>query len=80
MDNTHPYVYTLAGRKYIYANVGFFEETLAVRVSKNIVSGIGGGNSYIYHPLGFDVNYVAENFLAALQTGNFVGASVVSNG
>lgn len=59
-----------------YVNIQFLEEAMPIRVSRNIISSIAGWNSLVYNPVWFDVNYVVNNFIDWLASGNFVGTNL----
>ena len=68
-----------------YTSLQFLETPIVVRVSKPLVSNIAGGTAYLGHPIGYDINTVADNFYnnlpgatssAGLSNGNFVTTAV----
>lgn len=59
-----------------YVNLGYIEEAMPIRVTKNIVSNVSWWNAYIYNPLWFDVNYVVGNYIDKLAQWNFTTTSV----
>lgn len=55
--------------------IGYLREPLRVRVSKQAVSNTAGGNAYIGARAGYSVNTITNEFLASIQSGNFVVSS-----
>lgn len=59
-----------------YASLQFLEAPISVRVTKPLISNVAGGNAYIAHPIGYDLNTVVANFLDDLKTGNFTTTTI----